>query len=62
MLGCHYITLDVKFANRDVRLFVCKRCTWVKWNGLITTNSMLNFLEAYKILLLSAKTFLIVQN
>ena len=62
MLGCHYITLDVKFANRDVRLFFCKRGKCSKWNGLTTTNSKLNFLEVYKILLLSAKTFLIVQN
>lgn len=49
MLGCHYITVDVKLANRDVRLFFCKRGKWAKWNGLITTNSKLNFLEAYKI-------------
>lgn len=49
MLGCHYITVDVRFANRDVRLFFCKRGKRAKWNGLITTNSKLNFLEAYKI-------------
>lgn len=41
--------MDVKFANRDVRLFFWKCGKWSKWNGLITTNSMLNFLEAYKI-------------
>ena len=49
MLGCHYITVDVKFANRDVSLFFCKRGKWSKWNGLLTTISKLNFLEAYKI-------------
>lgn len=49
MLGCHYIIVDVKFANRDVSLFFCKRGKWSKWNGLLTTNSKLNFLEAYKI-------------
>ena len=49
MLGCHYIIVYVKFANRDVSLFFCKLGKWAKWNGLITTNSMLNFLEAYKI-------------
>ena len=41
--------MDVKFANRDVRLFFCKRGKCSKWNGLTTTNSKLNFLEVYKI-------------
>ena len=49
MLGCHYITVDVKFSNMDVSLFLCKRGKWAKWNGLLTTNSKLNFLETYKI-------------
>lgn len=49
MLVCYYITVNMKFANRNVRLFFCKCGKWAKWNGLITTNCKLNFLEAYKI-------------
>jgi len=48
-LGCYYITVDVTFAGRDVRLFFCKRNKWSKWNGLITTNRQLEFLDAYRI-------------
>ena len=48
-LGCHYITVDVGFAGRSVRLFFCKRNKQGKWSGLITTNRKLDFLEAYKI-------------
>ena len=35
-LHCHYITADVRFAGRKVRLFFCKRSNHDKWNGLIT--------------------------
>ena len=48
-LGCRYITVDVTFAGRNVRLFFCKRDKWRKWNGLITTNREIEFPEAYKI-------------
>ena len=48
-LGCYYITADVGFAGRKVRLFFCRRGKWAKWNGLITTNRNLDFLEAYRI-------------
>ena len=48
-LGCYYITVDVTFAGRDVRLFFCRRGKWGKWNGLITTNRKLDFFEAYRI-------------
>ena len=48
-LGCYHITVDVVFAGRDVRLFFCKRDKWAKWNGLITTNRQLDFIEAYRI-------------
>ena len=48
-LGCYYITVDVTFAGRNVRLFFCRRGKWGKWNGLITTNRQLDFLEAYRI-------------
>lgn len=48
-LGCYYITVDVAFAGRGVRLFFIRRGKRGKWNGLITTNSKLCFFEAYKI-------------
>ena len=48
-LGCWYITVDVIFAGRNVRLFFSKRDKRGKWNGLITTNRKLDFFEAYRI-------------
>lgn len=48
-LACYYITVDVIFAGREVRLFFTKRSKHAKWNGLITTNRELTFLQAYKI-------------
>ena len=48
-LGCYHITVDVTFAGRNVRLFFCKRGKWAKWNGLITTNRQLCFIDAYRI-------------
>lgn len=48
-LGCYYIVVDVTLAGRNVRLFFCKRDKWGKWNGLITTNRQLDFLDAYRI-------------
>lgn len=48
-LGCYYITADVIFAGRNVRLFFCKRGKWAKWNGLITTSRQLGFIDAYRI-------------
>ena len=48
-LGCWYITVDVIFAGRNVRLFFTKRDKRGKWNGLITTNRKLDFYEAYRI-------------
>ena len=48
-LGCWYITADVTFAGRSVRLFFTKRDKRGKWNGLITTNKELDFFEAYRI-------------
>ena len=48
-LGCWYITADVMFAGRNVRLFFTKRDKRGKWNGLITTNRKIDFFEAYRI-------------
>ena len=48
-LGYYYITMDVKFAGRDVRLFFCKRNKKSDWNGIITTNTGLDFKKAIRI-------------
>lgn len=48
-LQCYYITADVILAGRKVRLFFTKRTKNADWNGLITTNTSLSFLEAYQI-------------
>lgn len=47
--GCHYITADVVFAGRKVRLFFSRRRNASEWNALITTNVSLTFPEAYRI-------------
>ena len=47
--GCFHITADVVFAGRKVRLFFTKRGKNAEWNGLITTNTSLGFLDAYRI-------------
>lgn len=48
-LHCKYITADVIFAGRKVRLYFIKRNNCSDWNGLITTNTALPFIEAYQI-------------
>ena len=48
-LHCYYITTDVTFADTPVRLFFVKRSKNGVWNGLITTNTALDFFEAYRI-------------
>lgn len=48
-LRCLYIVADVAFADTKVRLFFVKRSKNGAWNGLITTNTGLDFLEAYRI-------------
>lgn len=47
-IGCQYITADVRFAGTDVRLYFVKRKK-ESWNGIMTTNLSLEFLEAYRI-------------
>lgn len=47
-LRCYYITVDVKFAGRNVRLFFTRRTSKSDWSGLITTNRSLSFKEAYR--------------
>ena len=48
-LRCTYCTMDVKLDGVPVRLFFCKRGRKGNWNGLLTTDLSLSFLEAYRI-------------
>ena len=48
-LRCWYITADVKFAGISCRMFFVRRSKHGKWSGLITTNTGLDFFEAYRI-------------
>ena len=48
-LRCYYMVADVVFADTKVRLFFVKRSKNAAWNGLITTDTTLDFLCAYKI-------------
>ena len=48
-LRCTYCTMDVKLDGVTVRLFFCKRGRKGNWNGLLTTDLSLGFLEAYRI-------------
>ena len=43
-----YCTMDVQLDGMPVRLFFCKRRNG-KWNGLLTTDMSLDFLEAYRL-------------
>lgn len=49
VLRCTYCTIDVKYAGTTVRLFLCKRGRKGSWNGLLTTDLSLKFLNAYRI-------------
>ena len=49
ILRCTYCTMDVKLDGVPVRLFFCKRGRKGNWNGLLTTDLSLSFLEAYRI-------------
>lgn len=46
---CHYFHVDVEFDGHKVRLFFCKRGNNGKWKGVLSTNTKLSFMEAYKI-------------
>ena len=48
-LRCHYIVADVTFADTKVRLYFVRRSKRGAWNGLMTTDIRLEFLEAYRI-------------
>ncbi len=48
-LRCYYISVDVGFAGTKVRLFFIRRSKKAPWNGLISTDTSLEYLEAYRI-------------
>lgn len=48
-LRCHYCTMDAVFAGRKVRLFFYRFGRSEKWRGLLTTDTKLEAMEAYRI-------------
>lgn len=48
-LRCHHCTVDAVFAGRKVRLFFYRFGRSEKWRGLLTTNTKLEAMEAYRI-------------
>lgn len=48
-LKCWYIAADVKHDGLDVSLFLIRRSKRGPWGGLITTNTRIDFFEAYRI-------------
>lgn len=45
----HYITVDAKLGDRDVRLFFCRRSKAEGWKVFLTTDLSLDFMRAYEI-------------
>ena len=48
-LKCHYIRFDATFGGVPVSIFLVRRTRHGKWNGLITTDTRLNFFKAWEI-------------
>jgi hypothetical protein len=48
-LNCIYAYVDAEYANRKIRIFFCKRGRKGAWNAFLSTNTELNFFEAYRI-------------
>lgn len=48
-LKCHHCTVDAVLAGRKVRLFFYRFGKSEKWRGLITTDTKLDAMEAYRI-------------
>lgn len=48
-LRCYYGMMDVILDGVSVRLFFCRRGKHGKWHGLLTTNTALDFFQAYRI-------------
>lgn len=48
-LKCHYIMVDATYGDMPVRIFLTRRTTHSKWNGLLTTDTDLDFFKAWEI-------------
>lgn len=48
-LKCNYIMFDAVFGGVKVRIFLVRRTSHGKWNGLLTTDTEMDFLKAWKI-------------
>ncbi|MDE6669558.1 MAG: transposase [Muribaculaceae bacterium] len=48
-LKCSYIMFDATFGGVPVRIFLVRRTQHGRWNGLLTTDTELDFLKAWEI-------------
>lgn len=48
-LRCHYIQYDAVFGGVKVRIFLTRRTNHGSWNGLLTTDTSLEFSKAWEI-------------
>lgn len=48
-LNCYYAHMDAEYANRKIRIFFCKRGRKGAWNAFLSTDTRLDFFEAYRI-------------
>lgn len=48
-LKCNYIKYDAIFGGVPVRIFLVRRTRHGKWNGLLTTDTTLDFLKAWQV-------------
>ncbi len=45
-LKCYYIMFDATFGGVPVRIFLVRRTQHGKWNGLLTTDTAMDFFKA----------------
>ena len=48
-LKCYYIMFDATFGGVPVRIFLVRRTQHGKWNGLLTTDTAMDFFKAWRI-------------
>ena len=48
-LKCYYTYVDAEYSNRKIRIFFCRRGRKGIWNAFLSTNTKLDFFEAYRI-------------
>ena len=48
-LNCYYSCIDAEYSNRKIRIFFCRRGRKGSWNAFLSTNTKLDFFEAYRI-------------